>query len=300
MDNKPVFALMYDFDKTLSPKDMQEYGFIPGIKMEPEEFWKKCNQTMIENNMDQILAYMLVMFQQAKGKMLVTRDTLQALGKDVKLFDGVKTWFKHVNDYADKRGMAAEHYIISSGLKEIIEGTPIAHEFKKIYAAEFCYDSNGEPCWPAMAVNFTSKTQFLFRINKGVMEVTDNNTLNEYMPEDKRRVPFRNMVYIGDGLTDVPCMKLVRNNGGHSIAVYHENKSDVNDLILQGRVDLVLKADYSRGSELENAVFAIIDEVSTKNKTVSMHMASMEQAQREKEIERRREWESLSANADNS
>lgn len=291
METEPVIALMYDFDKTLSPKDMQEYGFIPGIKMEPEEFWKKCDQTMRENHMDQILAYMLVMYQQAKGKMLFTRDTLQALGRDVVLFDGVKTWFRRVNSYAKTRGMTAEHYIISSGLKEIIEGTPIAREFKEIYAAEFCYDENGEPCWPAMAVNYTSKTQFLFRINKGVMDITENNSLNEYMPEDKRRVPFRNMVYIGDGLTDVPCMKLVRSNGGHSIAVYQDSKIAVNDLILQGRVDLVLKADYSKGGELENAVFAIIDQAAARNKTAAMHVQSFERAQEEKSREQRKAWE---------
>lgn len=290
-ENRPIFALMYDFDKTLSPKDMQEYGFIPGIKMEAEEFWARCNEMMVKNNMDQILAYMYVMCKQARGKMLFTRETLQALGKDVKLFDGVKTWFKRVNDYADKRGMEARHYIISSGLKEIIEGTPIAKEFDGIFAAEFCYDECGEPCWPAMAVNFTSKTQFLFRINKGIMDVTDNRRLNEYMPEDKRPVPFRNMVYIGDGLTDVPCMKLVRANGGHSIAVYQEEKNAVNDLIIQGRVDLVLPADYSKGKALEKAVFAYVDEAAAKNASVRLHIESIERAQAEKEREKREAWE---------
>ena len=281
MQEKPILAMMYDFDKTLSPKDMQEYGFIPGIKMQAADFWEKCSRTMKENNMDAILAYMFVMCQEAKGKMLFTRDTLRALGRDVILFKGVETWFNRINKYAEKNGMQAKHYIISSGLKEIIEGTVIAESFEKIYAAEFCYDGHGEPCWPAMAVNFTSKTQFLFRINKGVPEVTDNDALNEYMPEDKRAVPFRNMIYIGDGLTDVPCMKLVRTNGGHSIAVYDKNREKVNELILQGRVDLTLPADYSRGSALESAVFSIIDLVSAKNKTVSLHMDCLEQAERE-------------------
>lgn len=290
-ENRPIFAMLYDFDKTLSPRDMQEYGFIPGIKMQPEEFWAKCNEMMLRNNMDQILAYMFVMCQEAKGKLVFTRETLQALGRDVVLFDGVRTWFKRINDYAAKRGMAAKHYIISSGLKEIIEGTPIAKEIDGIFAAEFCYDGHGEPCWPAMAVNFTSKTQFLYRINKGVMDVTDNKSLNEYMPEDKRPVPFRNMVYIGDGLTDVPCMKLVRANGGHSIAVYRESKSTVNSLILQGRVDQVLKADYSKASELERAVFAYIDEASARANSIRLHLESLEQATAEMEQEKRREWE---------
>ncbi len=290
-ENKPIFALMYDFDKTLSPRDMHEYGFIPGINMQPGEFWYKCDKLMHENNMDQILAYMYVMCQEAKGKMLFTRETLQKLGKDVVLFPGVKTWFKRINNYAAKKNMEARHYIISSGLKEIIEGTPIADEFSEIYAAEFYYDSHGEPCWPAMAVNYTSKTQFLFRINKGVMDVTENRLLNEYMPDDKRPVPFRSMVYIGDGITDVPCMKLVRSNGGHSIAVYSVDKRQVNDLILHGRVDQVIKADYSKGSELEAAVFAYIDEAASRQQCAQMHMESLEKAQAELEKEKHRKWE---------
>ena len=291
MPEKPIFALMYDFDKTLSPKDMQEYAFIPNIKMTPKDFWAECGRTMRENHMDQILAYMYVMFKKAKGKFLFTRDTLRALGKDVELFDGVDTWFKRVNDYAEKSGMKAEHYIISSGLKEIIEGTPIAENFEQIYAAEYCYDDNGEPCWPAMAVNYTSKTQFLFRVNKGVFDVTENDGLNEFMPEDMRRVPFRNMVYIGDGLTDVPCMKLVRTNGGHSIAVYQDKKEAVNTLLLQGRVDYVLKADYSMDGELEKTVFATIDQAAATNLTIAMHVQSFEQAKAEEKEKEKREWE---------
>ena len=259
MQEKPILAMMYDFDKTLSPKDMQEYGFIPGIKMQAADFWEKCSRTMKENNMDAILAYMFVMCQEAKGKMLFTRDTLRALGRDVILFKGVETWFNRINKYAEKNGMQAKHYIISSGLKEIIEGTVIAESFEKIYAAEFCYDGHGEPCWPAMAVNFTSKTQFLFRINKGVPEVTDNDALNEYMPEDKRAVPFRNMIYIGDGLTDVPCMKLVKVNGGYSIAVYQAGKRNkVKDLIKDQRVNFIEPTDYSENSQLDIIVKDII------------------------------------------
>jgi hypothetical protein len=288
MPDKPIIALMYDFDKTLSPRDMQEYAFIPDIKMTPEAFWDECNRNMRDNNMDQILAYMFVMVKKAKGKMLLTRDTLHDLGREVVLFDGVKSWFKRVNAYAEAHGMKAEHYIISSGLKEIIEGTPIAHEFERIYAAEYCYDDDNVPVWPAMAVNYTSKTQFLYRINKGVLDVTENDGLNEYMPEDKRRVPFRNMVYIGDGMTDVPCMRIVRNNGGHSIAVYQEEKCEVNDLLLHGRVDFALKANYAKNSEIEKAVFAIIDMAEKVNITVNMHVQSIEQARIEQEAEKQK------------
>ena len=275
---KAVFALMYDFDKTLSPRDMQEYAFIPGLGMEPEEFWEKCRILASENCMDQILAYMFVMRREARGKSLLTRNTLRALGADVVLFDGVESWFSRVNAYAESLGIEAEHYIISSGLKEIIEGTPIAHEFKEIYAAEYLYNEFGEPEWPAMAVNFTSKTQFLFRINKGVLDVRDDRELNEFMPENKRRVPFRNMLYIGDGFTDVPCMRLVRSNGGHSIAVWQDEKRHVDDLILHGRVNFGIRADYSEGSDMEKAVFAILDRAAAVNTTEAMHIESMETA----------------------
>lgn len=283
MSEKPVLALMYDFDRTLSPKDMQEYAFIPGLGMAADDFWKECQATADRHKMDSILAYMWVMIKKSRGKMLVTHDTLRQLGESVQLFPGVKSWFHRVNHYAEKKGMKAEHYIISSGLKEIIEGTPIADEFQEIYAASFCYDEEGVPVWPAMAVNYTSKTQFLFRINKGVPDVTDNRGLNEYMPEDRRRVPFRNMIYIGDGLTDVPCMKLTKVNGGHSIAVYQEDRSEVNLMILHGRVDFIIPADYSRGSEMEQAVFDIIDQASAADKTVARHMRYSDQARSETE-----------------
>lgn len=276
---KPVFALMYDFDKTLSPRDMQEYAFIPGLGMEPAEFWDKCNKLMLENNMDQILAYMYVMRREARGKKLLTRNSLRALGAEVVLFSGVESWFSRVNTYADSLGIQAEHYIISSGLKEIIEGTPIAGEFREIYAAEYYYNEYNEPEWPAMAVNFTSKTQFLFRINKGVLSVTEDKELNEFMPEEKRRVPFRNMVYIGDGLTDVPCMKLVRVNGGHSIAVFDKDRTSVDELILHGRADYGIHADYSEGSAMEKTVFAVLSQAAAKNKTARMHLDSLETAQ---------------------
>ena len=281
MNNKPIVAIMYDFDKTLSPKDMQEYAFIPGIKMKSEEFWDKCTKLMNEKNMDQILAYMYVMLTEARGKMLLNRDEFKKLGESVKLFNGVRTWFKRVNTYGEKLGVQVEHYIISSGLKEIIEGTPIACEFKMIYAAEFCYDEKNVPIWPAMAVNYTSKTQFLFRINKGVLDVTEHTRLNEYTPEDRRRVPFRNMIYIGDGFTDVPCMKLVTVNGGHSIAVYQEDIKTANAMIKQRRVNFTAYADYSKRSKIEKIVFAVLEKIKSTDAIINMHIADEEVAKEE-------------------
>lgn len=259
MEEKPVIALMYDFDHTLSPKDMQEYAFIPGLGMSADDFWNTCQEAAVKHGMDAILAYMLVMLQRARGKLLVTRETLTELGKAVKLFPGVTTWFKRVNEYAESKGFVCEHYILSSGLKEIIEGTSIADEFKMIYAASFCYDDAGVPYWPAMAVNYTSKTQFIYRINKGVLDVTEDRKLNAHMPDEERRVPFHNMIYVGDGLTDVPCMKLTKENGGHSIAVYTGDDSAAREMLGYGRVDFMAPTDYSKGSKMEKVVFRIID-----------------------------------------
>ncbi|MBR0373806.1 MAG: haloacid dehalogenase-like hydrolase [Mogibacterium sp.] len=261
---RPIVALMYDFDKTLSPRNMQDYGFMQGLDMTPAEFWSECTKLTRTNNMDSILSYMYLMLEKGQGKLMLRREDFQALGKTVRLFPGVRTWFGRINDYAAERGLQCEHYIISSGLKEIIEGTEIAGEFKEIYAAEYLYGENKLAKWPAMAVNFTSKTQFLYRINKGVLDVTDQTGLNTYVPEDQRRVPFSNMIYFGDGDTDVPCMKLTKVNGGHSIAVYQDDSTEAKKLIGEGRVDFALPADYSKGRVLERTVFTIIDEVAAK------------------------------------
>lgn len=279
MNQKPIVAIMYDFDKTLSPKDMQEYGFISELGMESEEFWEKSKMNMLNHNMDQILAYMLTILQEAEGRMPLTKTVFNELGRHVKLFNGLDTWFDRINHYGDELGVVVEHYIISSGLKEIIEGTSIAHEFKEIYAAEYCYNDKNIPIWPAMAVNYTSKTQFLFRINKGVLDVTEHKGLNESTPEDKKRVPFINMIYIGDGLTDVPCMKLVKNNGGHSIAVYHEESNVAYDLIAQGRVDFAVEADYSANKGMEKTVFAILNQIKAVNIINELHREHINMAE---------------------
>lgn len=281
--SKPIVAIMYDFDHTLSPGNMQEYAFVPGIGMDSNIFWNKCNELASKNNMDPILAYMYLMKEESEGKMLLTRDIFRELGKSVKLFDGVNSWFKRVNTYASKHDLDIEHYIISSGLKEIIEGTKIADEFKEIYAAEFYYNEKQVPVWPAMAVNYTSKTQFLYRINKGVLDVNEHIGLNEYTPENKRRIPFENMIYIGDGLTDVPCMKLCKVNGGHSIAVYqNDNRKTADDMLTQKRVDFAVPADYSKDSKMETTVFAIIDQIKAYNTTLKLHLSDMDAAENTK------------------
>ena len=258
---KPIVALMYDFDKTLSPKNMQDYGFMKGLDVTSEEFWAACTKLTKAHQMDSILSYMYMMLEKGHGKYMLKRESFRELGKSVKLFPGVQTWFGRINEYCEAKGLKCEHYIISSGLKEIIEGTPIAGEFKEIYAAEFLYDEDGVAKWPAMAVNYTSKTQFLYRINKGILDVTEQRALNEYVPEDKRRIPFRNMIYFGDGDTDIPCMKLTKVNGGHSIVVYQKDKKESERLISENRVNFAFKADYRKDLPLEKAVKSVIDNI---------------------------------------
>lgn len=264
MSKKPIVALMYDFDKTLSPKNMQEYGFIPKLGSNSKAFWDKCNEQVKKNSMDKILAYMHQMIKQSADKMPITREAFVEQGKSIELFPGVEDWFDRINMFGAENDVIIEHYILSSGLKEFIEGTKISKKFKRIYACEFCYDENGVAVWPALSVNYTSKTQFLFRINKGILDVTIDDELNSYTPESDRPVPFSNMIYIGDGLTDVPCMKLVKVNGGHSIAVFQKRKKhDVSSLILDGRVNFLALADYSENSEIDIIVKSLIKKVAS-------------------------------------
>ena len=263
MSDKPIIAIMYDFDKTLSTRDMQDFALIPSLGMESSAFWKEANDFGSEQKMDSILAYMYTSVREAQrhGKPLM-RDDLLVHGKSVEFFRGVDTWFDRVNAYGETQGVQIEHYIISSGMKEIIEGTPIADNFKEIFACEYYYDEQGVAVWPKTAVNYTNKTQFVYRINKGVLDVSNDVDLNRSMPDDSKRVPFTNMIYIGDGLSDVPCMKMMQAYGGTSIAVYPEGqRNKVEELLVNDRVNFIFPADYSEGSELYSAMQSIIRKI---------------------------------------
>ena len=259
----PIAAFLYDFDKTLCTTYMQDYAFIPSLGMTPAEFWSVANDFGRRHRIDSVLAYMYTMIQEAERRELpFTRGDLVEKGRDIVLFPGVEDWFRRVNAFGDEQGVRVEHYIISSGLREIIEGSSISAAFKEIYASEFYYDETGRPVWPKLAVNFTAKTQFVYRINKGVLDVSDDKTLNDSMPDDSKRVPFHNMVYVGDGLSDVPCMKMMRAYGGQAIAVYQEsNRLGVEDLLAKGRVDFIFRADYSEGTALDATVKDIIRKI---------------------------------------
>ena len=260
MTVKPIVALMYDFDKTLCTTDMEDYSFIPALGMTPKDFWALANDFGRENRMDGLLAYMYTMIVECRKRNIpLTRDFLVSCGETMVLFPGVRDWFGRINAFGESLGVQIEHYVLSSGLKEIIEGSGISHEFKNIYACEFFYDENGLASWPKLDVNFTNKTQFVYRINKGVLDVAEDRALNASMPDDSKRVPFTNMVYIGDGLSDVPCMKMMRAYGGQAVAVYQKsNRAGVEELLRFGRVDFIFPADYSDGSMLDTTMKNIV------------------------------------------
>ncbi len=261
---KSVVAICYDFDGTLSPGNMQEYGFFSGLGDSAKSFWAESEALARLNGADPILSYMNHMIEKAKiGNIGTTRDAFKEYGKTVRFFPGVKDWFDRMKTYGKERDVIVEHYIVSSGLREMIEGSVIGRKFKKIYACSFIYDNNNAAQWPAVAVNYTTKTQFLFRINKGIQDDNDNTTVNKYIPEQDRRIPFSRMIYVGDGLTDIPCMKLVKDKGGCSIAVYNpdgkrKKKKEAEMLLNEGRVNFVTYADYTENGHLDQIVKAFI------------------------------------------
>ena len=267
MKKNPIVAFLYDFDKTLCTTDMQNYSFIPSLGMEPGEFWTEANRFGHQERADSVLAYMYIMLREAERReRAFTREELVEQGRSIVLFPGVREWFSRINDFGASLGLQVEHYVISSGLREIIEGSGIAGAFKEIYASEFCYDEEGHPVWPKMAVNFTAKTQFVYRINKGVLDVSDDKSLNASMPDDSKRVPFPNMIYIGDGLSDVPCMKMMMAYGGEAIAVYQEgNRPGVEELLRQGRVDFIFPADYREDTALDRTVKNILRKMAVRD-----------------------------------
>ena len=266
MEQQVTAAMIYDFDGTLSPGNMQEYDFIPAIGKSNKEFWHDCNELARVQDADMTLTYMARMIQEARSKGLsLKREAFQESGRRITLYAGVEQWFARINAYAAERGVKMLHYINSSGIKEIIEGTPIAGEFRKIYACSFLYDVDGIAYWPGVAVNYTNKTQFIFKINKGVESVFDATLVNQYIEESKRPVPFKRMIYVGDGTTDIPCMRLVKNFGGHSIAVFNPEEEgrrrQMQSLIHDNRVNFVCSADYSDGEEMDLVVKSIIDKI---------------------------------------
>ena len=269
----PIIAFLYDFDKTLCTTDMEDYAFIPSLGYTPAEFWGKANAFGWENRMDGLLAYMYTMIQECAAQNIkLDRAFLNHCGESIQLFPGVREWFARINAFGESLGVQVEHYVISSGLREIIEGSGIAQEFREIYACEFYYNENGDACWPKLDVNFTNKTQFVYRINKGILDVSRDKELNDSMPDDSKRVPFTNMIYMGDGLSDVPCMKMMRAYGGQAIAVYQaNNRQGVEKLLADGRVDFIFPADYREGMELDRTVRDILRKMTITDRLLEVN-----------------------------
>ena len=269
----PIIAFLYDFDKTLCTTDMEDYAFIPSLGYTPAEFWGRANAFGWENRMDGLLAYMYTMIQECAAQNIkLDRAFLNHCGESIQLFPGVREWFARINAFGESLGVQVEHYVISSGLREIIEGSGIAQEFREIYACEFYYNENGDACWPKLDVNFTNKTQFVYRINKGILHVSRDKELNDSMPDDSKRVPFTNMIYMGDGLSDVPCMKMMRAYGGQAIAVYQaSNRQGVEKLLADGRVDFIFPADYREGMELDRTVRDILRKMTITDRLLEVN-----------------------------
>ena len=261
-----IVALIYDFDKTLATNDMQSFRFIPDLGMSESEFWELTSEFSEKNHCERILSYLFIMIQECKKKGIkLTEEYLNSLGSYVQYYEGVLTWFDRINEYGKQKGVIVEHYIISSGNREILKGTKIADKFTKIFACNYVYDENGEACWPKMIINYTSKTQCLFRISKGVLDIREDNKVNEKIAD--KHVEFENMVYIGDGITDIPCMTLIKERNGLSIAVYKSgNSSTAAPLVFDKRVDASVTADYRDGSKLDKLVKTKIDMVSLCSK----------------------------------
>ena len=266
---RAVVAFCYDFDGTLAPGNMQEHSFIPDVGLSATDFWAKAKQLAKSQEADEILAYMKVMLAEAERCDVSARKSdFQTRGRQLAFYEGVEEWFSRINDYAKALGIIAEHYVLSSGIREMIEGSLIGKEFKRIYASSFMYSANDVAYWPALAVNYTTKTQYLFRINKGTLDPWDNTEINKFVPDSERVLPFSRMVFIGDGETDIPCMRLLSEKGGYPIAVYSPRKKaareKVTPLLGEGRARFVAPADYREGKKLDQLAKAILGEIAAK------------------------------------
>ena len=263
-------AIVYDFDGTLAPGNMQEPQFLPDIGIKPDKFWAEVTALTKEHQADYVLVYMDQMLRKASdAKVPVKKEDFEKQGQSIELFEGVEEWFDRISEYGRGMGVHVEHYLVSSGNAEIVAGTPIASKFTQIYASRFRFDENGVAYWPDLAINFTTKTQYLFRINKGAHDLSDNSKVNKYVEKHDRPVPFENMIFIGDGPTDVPCFRLVKDQGGLSVIVFKPKtrnaRKSAEKFRTDGRVHCVAPAIYTEGSKLDLIVKANIDFIASRH-----------------------------------
>ena len=266
MVKKVKVALIYDFDGTLSTTNMQDYCLIPKFGMDVKEFWHEANTWWVENDADQITSSMYYFVKMSHEKKVpLTKEVFAECGKDIEYFAGVEDWFKRINHYGDMLDLDIEHYVISSGYEEIIDGTSIREHFKEVFGCAYAYDEEGHPIWPARVVNYSTKTQYLSKINKGLGKLEDR-AVNEFMPDNERPIPFTRMIYFGDGDTDIPSMRLVKKNGGYSIAVYkpESTREKAIKLLSDGRVNFALPADYSEDKDIDTVIKTILVKLATE------------------------------------
>lgn len=260
-------ALIYDFDGTLSTTDMQDYALIPELGMEPHDFWPVANKWSADNGADQVTGSMYYFVKTAREKGIkLTRQMFKNAGKNIVYFAGVEEWFNRISAYGKALNLKIEHYIISAGYEEILEGTKIYKYFNNVFGCSFAYGPDGTPVWPARVINYSTKTQYLSKINKGLGKLEDR-LVNEFMPDEKRPIPFRRMIYFGDGSTDIPSMKLTKERNGTAIAVYNPkdhssvSKNKALKLLKDGRVNFALPADYREGKQIDKVIKTILDKI---------------------------------------
>lgn len=302
MENKlPIIALIYDFDGTLAPGNMQEYDFLNAIGItDPQKFWNANTELKKHHDASEVLSYMKLMLDESKSHHVpIKRDVFKQYGASIILHPGVKNWFKIINTVGENMGFQIKHYINSSGLQEIIEGTSIYSYFEAVYACRYMYDENGVACWPAVAVDFTQKTQFMYMIQKGVKKVSDNGDINRHKDDAEKPIPFQHMIYFGDGITDIPCMKMLKQNGGYSIAIYQEKKEESNsrkshtacDLVERNICDFACEANYKKNGPVYNTVVSILEKIASQEKYIQT------QSQNFRELRQRQEkWDMIPEN----
>jgi len=262
-----TIALVYDFDGTLSPQPMQEYTVLPRMGVVPRDFWDRVNEEARATESDMMLVYLRHILETLdRRKIAVKREDFARMARAIRYFPGVEGWFARMNAYVRARSggrVKLAHYLISAGQKEILDGVSIRRHFRRIYASEYHFNHHGVATFPKLLVTDTVKTQFLFRINKGKEALTES--INEHMPEAERPIPFHNMIYVGDGMTDVPSMALTKKSGGHTVAVYGAGKAREQGICVKlleaGRADFIAEADYRRSSKLSRRMALLLDAV---------------------------------------
>lgn len=264
-----TIALVYDFDGTLIPKSMQEYTIIPRLKLNSDKFWSQIIKEANDTEGEIMMIYMRQLITQAESMNInITREEFKVMASKIKYFKGVESWFDNINEYIKSKQTKIKiaHYVISAGHHEILESTSIRHKLTNVFGSQYYFDNDGRATFPKNVVTDTAKTQFLFRINKGKEKVSDS--INSHMPENKRPIPFENMIYIGDGLTDVPSMALIKKQNGHAVSVYPKNSKEQKkvsaELLSANRVDFIAEANYTKSSILYKRICLLIDMISAR------------------------------------